>query len=64
MDAERLLEKLNMILPLLNEQQKRKYLASEALYLGRGGRTKISKLTGTSMNTIANGIEEIQSQEV
>jgi transposase len=60
-DDEKLLTKINNILPLLNEQQKRIYLAAESLYLGRGGKTKVEKLTGVSHNTINKGIAEIES---
>ena len=62
-DDEKLLEKLHIILPLLNEHQKRIYLAAESLYLGRGGKTRIGKLTGISHNTINKGIAEIVSEK-
>jgi len=60
-DDNKLLEKLDVLLPILNEQQKRIYLAAESKYLGRGGKTKIERLAGVSHNTINKGIKEIDS---
>jgi len=54
-------EKLRKVLTILDERQRRLYLASEALILGRGGPTKISKLTGVSRITINSGILELQA---
>ncbi|MGB4576982.1 MAG: ISAzo13 family transposase [Paludibacter sp.] len=54
-------EKLRKVLTILDERQRRLYLASEALILGRGGTTKISKLTGVSRITINSGILELQA---
>lgn len=53
--------KLKTFLPYLNEEQKRIYLATETNYLGRGGKTKIEKLTGVSHNTINRGITELSA---
>src|SRR6056297_1702836 len=60
-DDKRLLEKLDVLLPILNEQQKRIFLAAESIFLGRGGKTRIEKLAGVSHNTINKGIKEIES---
>lgn len=60
-DDVKLIEKINSFLPYLNEDQKRVYLATEAKYLGRGGKTRIGKLTGTSHNTINRGIKELST---
>ena len=46
----------------LNESQLRKYLASEAIALGRGGIKAVSDISGVHRNTIAAGIKEIKSQ--
>lgn len=51
--------KINKFLPLLNEAQKRLYLASEAEALGHGGITSISNATGVSRVTITAGIKEL-----
>ncbi len=59
-------EKLDKILPILDERQKRIYLASEAKYIGRGGLTMISKLTGVSRVTLNSGLldlEDLQKEE-
>ena len=55
--------KINKFLPLLNEKQKRLYLASEAEALGHGGITSISNATGVSRVTITAGIKELNSGE-
>ncbi len=58
---ELLKEKLGKLLPILDERQKRIYLATEAKYLGRGGLTKISKLTGVSRVTINSGVLDLET---
>lgn len=60
-DNQKLVEKINSVLPFLNEAQKRIYLASEVLYLGRGGKIKLEKLIGVSHNTINKGIRDLKS---
>ena len=60
-DDDRLQRKLAQLLPLLNESQSRKYLAIEAEFIGRGGKTKLTKLAKVSPNTIAKGKKEIKS---
>lgn len=37
-------ERIETILPLLNERQSRAYLSAEAKSIGWGGKTKIAKL--------------------
>ncbi len=54
------IKRIHTIVPLLDESQKRKYLAAEAESIGRGGITQISKALGVSRNTIAAGIKEIR----
>jgi transposase len=54
-------ERITMMLPQLNEKQKRLFLASEAIAYGRGGIAEIIRLTGVSRNTIKRGISELQS---
>lgn len=44
----------------LNENQLRKYLASEAISLGRGGIKEVSAISGVHRNTISAGIRELQ----
>ena len=47
----------------MDEKQKRIYLATEAMALGRGGIRKLSVLTGVSQTTIIKGKKEIISGE-
>ncbi len=54
-------EKILTMLPLLNEKQRRIYLASEAIALGRGGIAEISRISGVSRSMISAGIREIRS---
>lgn len=50
--------RIEKILPILNENQKRLYLAAEAESIGWGGITKIASLSCTSRKTIAKGANE------
>jgi hypothetical protein len=54
-------EKVMSMLPVLNETQRRWYLATEAKSLGFGGISALSKLTGVAENTIAVGMKEIKN---
>ena len=53
-------KKFKTILPHLNEQSVRLYLASEAQFLGRGGKQLVSKLAGVSRVRIDKGIAELK----
>jgi hypothetical protein len=55
--AERILNTL----PLLNERQRRLYLANEAKAIGRGGISQVSRISGVSRVTITQGMAEINS---
>jgi hypothetical protein len=44
--------------PLLNERQRRLYLADEAKAIGHGGITQVSKVSGVSRVTITQGLKE------
>lgn len=59
-DAD-LQKKINTILPYLNEQTARLYLAVEAQSLGRGGKQRVSRLAGVSRVRIDKGIAELSS---
>jgi transposase len=54
-------ERITMMLPQLNEKQKRLFLASEAITYGRGGIAEVIRISGVSRNTIKRGISELQS---
>jgi len=53
-------ERIKMMLPQLNEFQKRLFLASEAIAYGRGGIAKVIRISGVSRNTIKRGIIELK----
>jgi len=53
-------EKLSVLLPSLNEKQKRLLVGVEAIALGYGGIKFLSNITGMSTNTITRGIREIE----
>jgi DNA-binding MurR/RpiR family transcriptional regulator len=48
-------KRITVMLPILNEKQRRLYLAEEAEGLGFGGVKTISELTGMSPTTIIAG---------
>ena len=51
------------MLPLLDERQRRIFLAAEAQTYGRGGITRVCEITGAAPFTIRQGIAEINGQE-
>ena len=61
---EKLKEKLSILLPSLNEKQKRLLAGAEATALGYGGVKLLSDMTGMSRNTVARGVREIERGDV
>ena len=59
MTDESLEKKFNKLLPFLNEQTTRLYLASEAESLGRGGKQKVARIAKVSRVRIDKGISEL-----
>jgi len=55
---ETLEKKILQMMPLLDEKQLRRYLASEAEALGHGGIAIVSRISGKARNTIVAGIKE------
>jgi transposase len=55
-------ERIRNTIPLLDERQRRLYLANEAKAIGHGGITQVSKISGTSRVTITHGLTEINSK--
>ena len=49
------------MLPVLNERQRRIFLATEAKAIGYGGISRISEISGVSRITITQGIKEIEN---
>ncbi len=58
-----ILEKYQMLAPELNERTLRLYAAAEALSLGRGGISLVSRTLEISRDRISRGIKEIESQK-
>lgn len=57
-------EKYQRLGQVLNELQRRLWAAKEALQLGRGGITIVSKALRISPNTVKRGIQEISTGQV
>jgi hypothetical protein len=55
-------QRIDTMLPYLNEKQSRLYLANEALSYGWGGITLISKLSGKSPKIIQLGTKELKKE--
>ena len=53
-------EKIEFLLPDLDERVSRKFLAAESLSLGRGGISEVSAISGVSRSTIHIGIKEFE----
>ena len=62
-DVNALKIRIETMLPTLNEYQRRRYLSIEAKTLGHGGITLINQLTGTSRQTLTDGIKEIDNPQ-
>ena len=56
-------ERIQRMLPLLDERQKRLYLANEAMSYGRGGISLSSRISGMSRTTITKAIDELKNDE-
>jgi len=57
-------ENMRLLLSALNEKQRRLYLGLESIKIGRGGDTKVSKMTGVNVKTIARGRKELEARDV
>ncbi len=60
-EDKKIIEKIKTVLSILNEAQKRIYLASEIEYLGRGSKALIERGIGISHNTLNKGISEMKA---
>jgi hypothetical protein len=54
-------EKYELLKPFLDEQKKRLFVAAEAISLGDGGISIVSRATGISRDTISKGCKELES---
>src|SRR5690242_14993366 len=55
--------KYELLRPLMNERMRRRWAASEALTLQRGGVTLVAQATGLSRTTIWAGLRELRHPE-
>ena len=61
---QKIAEKLAIVLPHLNEKQRRLLMAAEARTLGCGGISKVAQATGVSRVTIHKALAEIESKKI
>lgn len=59
-ELSKLEKRVLLVLPLLNERQRRLYLAAEVAAAGEGSISAVSKISGTSRNTITSGLQELK----
>lgn len=57
-------KKLAMVIPHLNEKQRRLLMAAEAKILGWGGISKVAKATGVSRVTIHKALAEVEGKKM
>lgn len=55
--------RIEAVLPILNERQRRFYLSAEARSIGWGGKSKIAQLSSVTRRTIAEGETESSDKE-
>jgi hypothetical protein len=58
-DILTILNRIETVLPTLNEYQSRRYLSAEAKAIGYGGISLISRLSGMSRQTLTVGVKEL-----
>jgi hypothetical protein len=56
--------RITTMLPMLNEYQRRMFLATEAKAMGYGGISLVSRISGISRQTLQEGIKELDNSEV
>ena len=56
---DQLAEKYEAIAELLDERQRRRWLAVEARALGRGGVSAVARATGASRSTVTAAVKEL-----
>ena len=60
-DERGILQRFEALAPTLNERTRRLWAAAEALAIGRGGITSVSRLTGISRRAIHLGLKELRA---
>lgn len=55
-------DKYDTLVPMMNERMRRRWAACEAMAMGRGGISAVSRETGLSRNTILRGMREIEAE--
>ena len=55
--------RIKIMLPILDEKQRRIYLAAEAKSYGRGGITRVCEISGAAPFTIRQGLAEINGDD-
>jgi hypothetical protein len=62
-DVEAVKQRITTMLPMLNEYQRRMYLATEARAIGYGGISLVSRVSGISRQTLQEGVKELDNPE-
>lgn len=62
-EEEAIRQRFELIAGELNERTRRLFAASEALVIGRGGISAVSRATGLSRKAIGQGIKELQEEQ-
>jgi transposase len=63
MDEKALKRRFELLCPVVDEKARRLFAAAEALSIGRGGPTLVSRITGVSRRAIARGCRELQQPD-
>jgi hypothetical protein len=63
LDTEVMQKRIMQTLPMLNEFQRRRFLAIEAKSLGYGGISLVSRLSGVSRQTLTEGVKELAAPD-
>ncbi|MDR2403303.1 MAG: ISAzo13 family transposase, partial [Spirochaetaceae bacterium] len=56
-------KRIQRMMPLLDERQRRLYLANEAISYGRGGISLVSRISGMSRTTITKAVDELDNAD-
>ena len=63
-DKKALEMRIATMLPMLNEYQRRMFLATEAKAIGYGGISLVSRISGVSRQTLQEGVKELDDPEL